>query len=305
MNSRPGPPRRTLLLGALAAAGCAGPVRQSVAPTTSAPPSVSTSPTPQASAVPPPEPVPVQPPPLPSRDGIIERYAGRTPREWGTEVTGVISTLGDAGVPSSPAPRVALTFDACGGGGGGDGYDAELIDLLRAEHVAATLYLNARWIRANPSLAAELAADPLFLVASHGNAHVPLSVTGRDAYGIVGTGSVGAAYDELTGTVDWFLEHLGHSPTSFRPGTAHCDEIGAAIAAELGMPVAGFSVNGDGGATYSAAMVETALLDVADGDIVLAHMNRPSGGTAQGCARALPTLLDRGVRFVTLDPTSG
>ena len=70
------------------------------------------------------------------------------------------------------------------------------------------------------------------------------------------------------------------------------------------MPVAGFSVNGDGGATSSAAMVEAALLDVADRDIVLAHMNRPGGGTAQGCAKALPGLLDRGVRFVILDPTS-
>jgi protein involved in polysaccharide export with SLBB domain len=36
------------------------------------------------------------------------------------------------------------------------------------------------------------------------------------------------------------------------------------------------------------------------GDIVISHMNRPGRGTSGGYAAALPTLLDRGVRFVRL-----
>lgn len=195
---------------------------------------------------------------------------------------------------------MVLTFDACGGPGGGDGFDADLIQVLRKHSVAATLFLNARWIAARPTLAAELAADPLFTVACHGTRHVPLSVDGRDAYGIRGTRSVGEAYDELTGNVDWFIEHTGAPPRFTRPGTAHCDEVAAAIARDLRMPVAGFTVNGDGGATFSAAMVRDTLAAVEDGDMVLAHMNRPGGGTAAGCAAALPGLLDRGVEFVTL-----
>lgn len=240
---------------------------------------------------------------LPGREEIVGRYAGRTPREWGIDVTGVISTLAEAGVaPVSDRTQVALTFDACGGGGSGDGYDAALIDVLRELSVPATLYLNSRWIRRHEDLAAELANDPLFAVACHGTAHVPLSVTGRAAYGIRGTDSVAAAYDELTGNVGWFVAERGQPQRSFRPGTAHCDEVGAAIARDLRMPVVGFSVNGDGGATFSAGMVEEALLQVTDGDIVLAHMNRPGGGTARGTAAALPPLLDRGVRFVTVEP---
>jgi len=76
--------------------------------------------------------------------------------------------------------------------------------------------------------------------------------------------------------------------------------VAAAIAQDLEMPVAGFTVNGDGGATFSVAMVRDTLDQVRDGDIVLAHLNRPGGGTAEGCAAALPGLLDRGVRFVAL-----
>ncbi|MDO5503557.1 MAG: polysaccharide deacetylase family protein [Actinomycetia bacterium] len=299
--------RRAVLLGTLATAGCAGASETArPGPTTSsaaaAPPSTPPV-TPSATQTPSPTPSLTQTParaPLPSLEEITQRYAGRTPSEWGTDVSGVVSRLDDRDGSTGSGSGVALTFDACGGGGEGDGYDAALIDLLRDLEVPATLFLNARWILAHPSLAAELADDPLFLVACHGNRHVPLSVQGRDAYGIRGTASIGEVYQELTGNVDWFVEHTGAPPLFTRPGTAHQDDVAAAIAVDLGMPIAGFSVNGDGGATFSAGQVRDTLLTVGPGDIVLAHLNRPGGGTAEGCAQAVPPLLERGVEFVTL-----
>ena len=50
-------------------------------------------------------------------------FSGRRPGQWGLDVEGVTSRL-------EQALGVALTFDACGGGNGGDGYDAALIDSL-------------------------------------------------------------------------------------------------------------------------------------------------------------------------------
>ena len=182
----------------------------------------------------------------------------------------------------------------------GDGYDAALIDLLRARQVPATLFLNRRWIVANPALAAELAADPLFELESHGVRHVPLSVTGSAAYGIAGTASVGEAYDEVVAANDWFAATLGRTPWFFRSGTAHYDEVAVAISRSVGQAVAGFSVNADAGATYTATQVAGELARVRPGDIVISHMNRPGRGTSGGYAAALPTLLDRGVRFVRL-----
>ncbi|MBB1494439.1 polysaccharide deacetylase family protein [Propioniciclava sp. MC1595] len=304
--------RRGLLLGAAAAvgAGCARPpaaepsdlaTTGSAASTPAATPSTAPTPAPSPSASPSPTAGPATASrTLPSRAEIVSRYAGRAASEWGWEVDGVVNRLGDQNSPAPDADGVALTLDACGGGTAGSGYDEALIETLRRHEVAATLYLNARWIAANPALAAELAADPLFVLASHGTRHVPLSVAGRSAYGIAGTADVGEVYDEVTAGFDWFVENTGALPATMRPGTAHCDEVAAAIAIDLGAPIAGLSVNLDDGATLGPAGVAQRLARARAGDIVLGHFNRPAGGTAEGVAQALPRLLDAGTRFVGL-----
>jgi len=62
----------------------------------------------------------------------------------------------------------------------------------------------------------------------------------------------------------------------------------------------GCSVNGDAGATYSADQVAKALMSALPGDIVLMHMNRPEGQTAEGLAAALGSLKEKGFTFVRL-----
>lgn len=226
-----------------------------------------------------------------TQESIVARYGGRAASQWGLDVSGVVSRTSSS--------SVCLTFDACGGSGG-TGYDEPLISTLRQHAVPATLFLNARWIDANPSLAAELAHDPLFEVANHGFKHVPLSVSGQAAYGIAGTTSVAEIYHEVADGVPWFVSTTGGPPRWFRPGTAYSDDIGSAIARDLGQPLAGFSVNGDAGATFTPAQVAQTVGAVRGGDIVISHFNRPGKGTAAGYAQVLPTLLDRGVTFTTL-----
>ncbi|MER6360500.1 polysaccharide deacetylase family protein [Kitasatospora sp. NPDC001527] len=234
------------------------------------------------------------PAPVPLRATVTARYAGTAPAAWGLDVPGVLTTL-----PGAAAPAIALTFDACGGSGG-SGYDAALVDTLRAHGVPATLFLNARWIDANPAVFESLAADPLFEIANHGTAHRPLSVTGRSAYGIAGTRDPGEAYDEIAGNLAKLTALLGRPPRFFRSGTAHYDDVATRIAADLGQQVAGFSTNADGGATLPAAQVQRELAGAAPGDIVIAHMNRPASGTARGVAAALPALLAAGRTFTRL-----
>lgn len=230
---------------------------------------------------------------MPSRETVGAEFADRSPQEWGLTVSGVSQRL------LKPA-GIALTFDACGGPGGGTGYDADLISLLRTRSVPATLFLNQRWISANPELAAELAADPLFEIENHGTRHLPLSVTGQAAYGIAGTASLAEAYDEVAGADPWFRSTLSRPAWFFRSGTAHYDEVASALCRRVGQAVAGFSVNADAGATYSPGQVAGQVATCVAGDIVIAHMNRPGKGTAVGFAQALPPLLDGGARFVRL-----
>ncbi|WP_308272079.1 polysaccharide deacetylase family protein [Kitasatospora sp. SUK 42] len=232
-------------------------------------------------------------PPEPTRAEVVARYRGLAPSAWGMEIAGVTTRL-PAGERAT-----ALTFDACGGPGG-NGYDADLIDFLRAHDVPATLFLNARWIDANPDVFDELAAEPLFEIGNHGTVHRPLSVAGRSAYGIAGTGSVGEVYDEVVGNAHKLTGLLGRPPRFFRSGTAHYDDIATRVVADLGERVAGFTVNGDGGATMSAAEVREEVASAPPGSIVICHMNHPGGGTAPGVVAAVPGLLAAGRRFVRL-----
>jgi len=228
----------------------------------------------------------------PSRAQIVARFGHERPRHFALNLPGTLTH-----VPRSAG--IALTFDACGGRGG-DGYDRALIALLRRHRIHATLFLNARWIAANPRVAVALARDPLFDVESHGLRHIPLSMDGRAAYGITGTRGAGGIYDELTGADPWFVRQLGRRPALMRPGTAFTDDVAIRIARAAGRRIVGFAVNADDGATAPAATIAARVAALQPGQIVIAHMNHPTHSTAAGFAAGLPRLLARHVRFTTV-----
>ncbi|MDO4784283.1 MAG: polysaccharide deacetylase family protein [Propionibacteriaceae bacterium] len=289
--------RRGMLIGGLGLAGCApgpgvpGPGRTDPPTDPASPPA---APSPTATPASPPH-SPAAPAAV-SRDSIVATYDGRPPGEFGLAVRGVVSTL-----PATDA--FALTFDACGGASAsaaGMAYDADLIAVLRRHRVPATLFLNSRWIAGNREIAADLASDELFELANHGTAHVPLSVSGASAYDIRGSRDAGEVYDEISGAQADLTQLTGRVPRFFRAGTAHVDETSVEIAGALGLKVVNFSVNADAGATASRLQVAAALRRVRGGDIVIGHVNRPPGETAEGLAAALPALLDSGLRPVRL-----
>lgn len=225
---------------------------------------------------------------LPQRAGVVAELQSRVPTWFGLEGPGIISSF-------ASTDEVVLTFDACGGSR--LAVDSQLIEVLRRHRAPATLFVNRSWAVHNWRVLRELVADPLFEIANHGDRHVPLSVAGQQAYGITGTRTVGEAYDEIARTQLLLHRMWDVEPRWFRPGTAHLDDVGAELAARLGTPAVGFTVNGDLGATSSAAEVTAALLTVQPGGIVLAHMNHPGGGTAAGVDAALPQLIGRGLRL--------
>ncbi|MTE11350.1 polysaccharide deacetylase family protein [Nocardia sp. CT2-14] len=195
--------------------------------------------------------------------------------------------------------QFAVTFDACGGPGNND-IDENLLAFLQAQRIPATLFLNKRWIDANPARAGQLAANPLFEIGNHGTAHCPLSVNGRAAYEIGGTASAQAAVDEVWGNHQRIIALTGHAPRFFRAGTAHYDDVAVSIVRELGETPVGFSVNADFGATASSGQVQSNMMTAESGGISLAHMHRPKSGTGAGMLAALPALAAKGFEFVHL-----
>ena len=238
---------------------------------------------------------PAVPPAAPvlTRAQVVARYGHLRPHSWGFGGPGVVRDL------HTSRRVIALTFDACGGPGG-SGYDQALIGFLRRREVPATLFLNSRWIDANPAAFTRLAAEPLFEIANHGTRHLPLSATGRSAYGIPGTRNAGEVYDEVATNQAKLRRLLGVPPHLFRAGTAYCDDAAARIVTAMGDRLVSFSVNGDGGATFTPGQVRSIVTAAPGGSIVICHMNHPESGTAQGIAAAVPHLLARGYRFVRL-----
>jgi peptidoglycan/xylan/chitin deacetylase (PgdA/CDA1 family) len=228
-----------------------------------------------------------------TREEVVARYGGLAPRSWGFGGPGVVRGLG------TTRRVVALTFDACGGPGG-SGYDEALIAFLRRQEVPATLFLNSRWIDENPAVFRQLRREHQFELANHGTRHLPLSVTGQSAYGITGTRNAGEVYDEVAGNEVKLTQLLGAPPRFFRAGTAYSDDVAARIVAAMGVGLVTFSVNGDGGATFTPEQVRVTVAAAPGGSLVLCHMNHPEGGTAAGIAAAVPQLTAAGYRFVRL-----
>ncbi len=222
-----------------------------------------------------------------------DRYAGVTPDRWGERVPGVRTRL------DTDEKVIALTFDACGSAKG-NGVDSRLMAFLIREQIPATLFINGRWIDANPELFRQLAANPLFEIANHGMRHKPASITGRSIYGIAGTQNAAEVVDEIELNARKIEAISGVRPKLYRSGTAYYDEIAVRISQELGHEVAGYSLLGDAGATWSAAQVKAALLKAVPGDIALLHMNHPEAGTGAGVIAAIPELQRRGFRFVRM-----
>ncbi|ADR33075.1 polysaccharide deacetylase [Sulfuricurvum kujiense DSM 16994] len=216
------------------------------------------------------------------------------PVQWGENVTGVVTTF------KTSQKEVALTFDACGGSAKSSQFDAGLIDFLIENRIPATLFINSRWIQSNPETFMYLAANPLFEIANHGTAHRPLSVSGKSIYNIPGTASPEEVKHEINGNGDLIEKLTGRRPKFFRSGTAYYDELSVAIARQNGVEIAGFSILGDAGATFSAPKVVQQIESARSGDILIFHMNHPEGGTREGIMEGVVKLKAQGYSFVRL-----
>jgi peptidoglycan/xylan/chitin deacetylase (PgdA/CDA1 family) len=195
-------------------------------------------------------------------------------------------------------PTAALTLDACGGQ-----YDADIIRLLVAHHVPATIFVTKKWMTRNPVGMQDLLAHPeLFQIEDHGAEHIPAVVgAGRRVYGILGQPDMAHLHREIEVAATDIRNASKRDVNWYRGATAEYDRAAMTEIEKMGYKIAGFSVNADAGATLNRRAVADRLSRIKDGDIIIAHMNKPRGDTAEGFGDALPQLLARGFKFVTLN----
>lgn len=225
---------------------------------------------------------------------IVEAYAEVKPTQWSEQLNGVVSNI------NNDNKEIALTLDACGGENGSK-YDKELIDFLDKENINATLFINYRWIEANKDIFMDIAKNDNFQIQNHGYSHKPLSVNKNSIYNIEGTADVDEVIKEIKLNEDEIYKLTGKKTKYFRSGTAYYDEVAIEIAKKLGYKIAGFSVNADGGATFSKEEVINEASKAKSGDIIIAHFNQPNGYTYEGLKEALIKLKEEGYTFVKLE----
>lgn len=227
------------------------------------------------------------------KSALLAEFIGLTPNHWGETVPGVKNRI------NTNRKLIALTFDACGGSLLPE-YDEKLIDFLIEEQIRATLFLSGKWIDNNKDVFLKLSQQQLFEIANHGHRHLPLSITGKSAYGIKGTNSLSEVFDEVYLNQKRIEELTGHKPIFFRSGTAYYDEIAVEIVHALGLIPVNYSVLGDAGATFSQEKIYKKISGAKPGDIILLHMNKPDSDVASGVKQGVEELRRKGFDFVKL-----
>ncbi len=185
-------------------------------------------------------------------------------------------------------PVVALTFDACATAGQDNGFDRPVFDILKAEHVPATVFVSGRWLKTHPEAARDLAAAEFIEFGNHSYAHprLPRMSPARVAREIDDT--------------ERLIEALGRHSVALRPPFGDWNARLVKMAADRSLPTVLWDVvSGDAGGHVAAdTMVRTVAAEVRPGSIVIFHINERGPFTKDALPTIIARLRARGLRFV-------
>lgn len=198
------------------------------------------------------------------------------------------------------APRVALTLDACTGQ-----IDNRILSALIGRKIKATIFVTARWLKRNPEALAALNAHPeLFAVENHGAQHLAAIDTPGTVFSIKTAGSDAAIQKEILGGALAIKTATGRQPIWYRGATAVYSKAAIADIEATQFKLAGYSLSGDGGASYSARRAAAVIAGAKNGDVIIAHINQPTKPAGMGVVAGLIALQTKGFVFVDLDETA-
>jgi peptidoglycan/xylan/chitin deacetylase (PgdA/CDA1 family) len=192
---------------------------------------------------------------------------------------------------------VALTLDACSGG-----FDVHLLQALIDWKVPATIFVTGIWLARHPEALAQMMAHPrLFRFGNHGARHQAMVLGERLIYGQKTVGTIDAAREEVLEGGRLIEQATGVRPRWFRGATALYSPSLLPMIGSWGYRVAGFSLNGDEGATLPAQAVAARIGRAKAGDVIIAHINQPQRSSGMGVIAGVKRLVDQGFTFTSLD----
>jgi peptidoglycan/xylan/chitin deacetylase (PgdA/CDA1 family) len=197
---------------------------------------------------------------------------------------------------SRHGPRVALTFDACMGR-----VDERILNALVENNIRSTIFVTARWLKYNAKAAEVFKQHPeLFEIENHGAMHVPAVDVPMAVFGLAAAGSPAAVQAEVQGGADAIEKIFGQRPQWFRGATGKYTHTSEKQIEGLKLRIAGYSLLGDGGASFSQAKAAHVIAAAKNGDVIVAHINQPKKPAGAGVVEGILKLKAAGFIFLRL-----
>ena len=117
---------------------------------------------------------------------------------------------------------------------------------------------------------------------------------------LASAGSAQAVEAEVQGGADAIEKVFGISPKWFRCATGQYSASSIKQIKSLNFAVAGYSVLGDGGASFSAAQAARVVGSAKGGDVIVAHINQPHKPAGLGVIEGMLRLKAEGFKFLWL-----
>lgn len=195
--------------------------------------------------------------------------------------------------PAAGERVVALTLDACPGG-----FDWRIARVLALHGIPTTIFVTAVWMRQNRQPVEFLLSHPeIFRLENHGARHVPAVLGAKKIYGIEPAGDLAAIQREVEGGATAIQSSAGIRPGWYRGAAGLYSPAALPAITALGFRIAGYSLNGDAGASLPAARVASRIAAARGGDVIVAHINQPSRPSGQGVIDGVLELSRQGARF--------
>jgi peptidoglycan/xylan/chitin deacetylase (PgdA/CDA1 family) len=225
------------------------------------------------------------------------------PAQWQNSLRGVNPLRG--------RKVVALTFDLCETARQVSGYDAGIVNYLRAQRVKATFFAGGKWLHSHPEKANQLMADPLFEIGNHSWSHpnfrhlTPKAMEDQ----ILRTQ---AQYEGLRQEIarraraqdidPAEMKKIPRVPLAFRFPYGACNPEALRILARLGLTAIQWDiVPGDPDKHQSAQGIAAVILHkIEPGAIIVCHANGRGWWTADALPLFIPKLKGLGYEFVTI-----